>query len=202
MVPRILRSRVMNTSRKADLDRMLYANEFPIPLHGRAHCLLNLMDTTILVTGHWKSGVLVRIDLEMLQETENIDQTSCPLLCRRLARLINGQETNLGLPFNLRGTKFQREVWHMTAAIPFGQTRSYGQVASLMGCNSPRAVGQALRANPLPIVIPCHRVIGRDGRLTGFSKGLEIKGLLLETEHHATKAISLRRNKHEDRGNE
>ncbi len=192
----------MNTSRKIGSGSAPQGNRPPTPFDGQAHCLLDLMGEKVLVTGYLESGILVRIDLKTYHGPRNIHQTNCPLLCKRLAGLIHGKRTSLGLPFDLRGTKFQREVWRITTAIPFGQTRSYGQVARQMECNSPRAVGQALKANPLPIVVPCHRVIGRDGSLTGFSKGLAIKGLLLNVERHGAKTTSLRRNRHEDRGNE
>ena len=78
---------------------------------------------------------------------------------------------------------FQRGVWRETSAIPYGQTRSYGQIASELGRrNGARAVGHALGRNPFPIVIPCHRVIGRDGALTGFGGGIAWKRALLGLE--------------------
>ena len=78
---------------------------------------------------------------------------------------------------------FRRAVWEATRAIPYGQTRSYGEVARRIGKpGASRAVGQALAKNPLPIVVPCHRVIGKDGDLTGFEGGLELKKSLLQME--------------------
>lgn len=84
------------------------------------------------------------------------------------------------------GTEFQRRVWQALCAIPFGETRTYGDIARSVGCASARAVGGAIGRNPILILIPCHRVIGADGSLTGFSAGLEHKIDLLEHEQRFT----------------
>ena len=85
-----------------------------------------------------------------------------------------------------RATPFQREVWEVTRLIPYGETRSYGWVAEqIKKPRAVRAVGQALGKNPLPIIIPCHRVITSDGKLGGFSEGLEMKRFLLRLETSA-----------------
>ncbi|MDR2521050.1 MAG: methylated-DNA--[protein]-cysteine S-methyltransferase, partial [Spirochaetaceae bacterium] len=90
------------------------------------------------------------------------------------------------LPLAARGTVFQRAVWAALAAIPYGQTRSYRDVAAAAGNPSAcRAVGGAAHRNPFAIVVPCHRVIGADGSLTGFSGGLAVKRRLLELEGYA-----------------
>ena len=81
----------------------------------------------------------------------------------------------------VEGTEFQRRVWSVVAGIPCGETRSYSWVAERAG-GSPRAVGQALARNPFPFIIPCHRVVGKDGSLTGYAGGLELKRRLLEME--------------------
>ncbi len=86
------------------------------------------------------------------------------------------------LPFKLMGTDFQKRIWHLTTTIRHGTTLSYGELAKLCCCNSPRAVGQALKRNPLPIIVPCHRVVGKDGSLTGFSGGIETKRMLIQFE--------------------
>jgi methylated-DNA-[protein]-cysteine S-methyltransferase len=81
------------------------------------------------------------------------------------------------------GTPFQREVWSALITIPYGETVSYGELARRLGrSNAPRAVGAANGRNPIPIIIPCHRVIGADGSLTGFGGGLAIKRRLLDLE--------------------
>ncbi len=83
-------------------------------------------------------------------------------------------------------TEYQRRVWSVVASIPCGETRSYSWVAERAG-GSPRAVGQALARNPFPLIIPCHRVVGKDGSLTGYAGGLELKRRLLEMEREAVR---------------
>jgi methylated-DNA-[protein]-cysteine S-methyltransferase len=85
------------------------------------------------------------------------------------------------VPLAPRGTPFQLAVWQALRAIPCGETISYGELAARLG-SAARAVGAANGANPLPIIVPCHRVIGADGSLTGFGGGLPIKRALLELE--------------------
>ena len=87
------------------------------------------------------------------------------------------------LPLDVQATAFQRRVWQALCDIPFGETRSYGQLAKAIGKPSAtRAVGAANGCNPIAIVVPCHRVIGADGSLTGFGGGLERKRFLLSLE--------------------
>jgi len=95
-----------------------------------------------------------------------------------------GELTAFELPLALAGTEFQRQCWLALATIPYGQTVSYGEQARRLGLGSDaaRAVGAANGQNPLPLVLPCHRVIGADGSLTGFGGGLHVKRFLLEHE--------------------
>jgi methylated-DNA-[protein]-cysteine S-methyltransferase len=95
-----------------------------------------------------------------------------------------GELIAFDLPLDLDGTEFQRHCWLALATIPYGQTVSYGEQSRRIGLgpDSARAVGAANGQNPLPIVLPCHRVIGADGSLTGFGGGLHIKRFLLEHE--------------------
>ena len=87
------------------------------------------------------------------------------------------------VPLDLRGTEFQRQVWELLLSIPYGETRSYGQIASAMGRpKASRAVGQAVGTNPVAIIVPCHRVIGTSGGLVGYGGGLHRKQALLELE--------------------
>ena len=86
----------------------------------------------------------------------------------------------------MRGTRFQKQVWEALQRIPFGETRAYGQIAAQLGSPSAaRAVGAANGRNPISIVVPCHRVIGSSGKLTGFAGGLEAKAHLLGLEENA-----------------
>jgi methylated-DNA-[protein]-cysteine S-methyltransferase len=95
-----------------------------------------------------------------------------------------GDLVSFDLPLELHGTEFQRRCWLALASIPYGQTVSYGEQARRLGLgpDAARAVGAANGRNPLPIVLPCHRVIGADGSLTGFGGGLHVKRYLLEHE--------------------
>ena len=95
-----------------------------------------------------------------------------------------GELVDFDLPLELHGTEFNRRCWLALASIPYGQTVSYGEQARRLGLgpDSARAVGAANGRNPLPLVLPCHRVIGADGSLTGFGGGLETKRYLLELE--------------------
>jgi methylated-DNA-[protein]-cysteine S-methyltransferase len=87
------------------------------------------------------------------------------------------------LPLHPVGSPFEQQVWEKLLAVPYGATTSYGAIATELGLsNGARAVGRANGANPIPIVIPCHRVIGSDGRLTGYGGGLPLKRALLELE--------------------
>ena len=95
-----------------------------------------------------------------------------------------GTLTSFVLPLDLHGSEFQRRCWLALATIPYGQTVSYGEQARRLGLGSDaaRAVGSANGQNPLPVILPCHRVIGADGSLTGFGGGLHLKRFLLEHE--------------------
>jgi methylated-DNA-[protein]-cysteine S-methyltransferase len=94
-----------------------------------------------------------------------------------------GELRAFDLPLDPRGTPFQRQVWAAVARVPYGETRAYGEIAAAIGKPAAvRAVGLANGANPLPIVIPCHRVIGANGSLTGYGGGLEAKRRLLALE--------------------
>jgi methylated-DNA-[protein]-cysteine S-methyltransferase len=109
-----------------------------------------------------------------------------PVLCdaaRQLREYFSGQRRTFDLPLEFRGTDFQRRVWTTLLTIPFGDTRSYLDVARSLGNpDAVRAVGAANGRNPISIIAPCHRVIGTSGALTGFGGGLEAKAWLLAHE--------------------
>jgi methylated-DNA-[protein]-cysteine S-methyltransferase len=103
---------------------------------------------------------------------------------RQLEAYFAGELVAFDLPLELQGSEFQRRCWVALATIPYGRTVSYGEQARRLGLGAAaaRAVGAANGQNPLPIVLPCHRVLGADGSLTGFGGGLETKRFLLEHE--------------------
>jgi methylated-DNA-[protein]-cysteine S-methyltransferase len=105
-------------------------------------------------------------------------------LVERLQRYFDGDAVNFDEPLDgTIGTEFQRRVWAITRDIPRGQTRTYGQIARQAGSpGAARAVGQSMARNPWPIVVPCHRVLGSDGSLTGFGGGVDMKRRMLEME--------------------
>jgi len=102
---------------------------------------------------------------------------------RQLQQYFAGARTRFDLPLDFTGTDFQKSVWKALLTIPFGETRSYAQIAAQIGApKAVRAVGAANGRNPISIVAPCHRVIGSNGALTGFAGGLETKRMLLALE--------------------
>lgn len=112
------------------------------------------------------------------------DDTALPEARRQLVAYFAGDLRDFALDLAPHGTPFQLSVWSVLRTIPFGQTRSYGWLAREIGADikASRAVGAANGANPIPIIIPCHRVIGATGALTGFGGGIETKKFLLELE--------------------
>lgn len=112
-----------------------------------------------------------------------------PLLTEGRHQLLEyfaGRRTQFDLPVCPAGTPFQEKIWALLRAIPYGETRSYGNIAAAAGApGAARAVGGACHRNPIPILIPCHRVIGTGGSLTGFAGGLVLKQQLLAMERKA-----------------
>ena len=124
-----------------------------------------------------------------------IEDDSHPILNRaaqQLQEYFNGERTEFTLPLDMAGTPFQQLVWNGLLTIPFGESRSYGELARQIGMpKHARAVGAATGRNPLSIIVPCHRVIGANGTLTGFAGGMENKAFLLELES-ARRAMQVR----------
>jgi methylated-DNA-[protein]-cysteine S-methyltransferase len=108
----------------------------------------------------------------------------------QLAEYFDGRRSTFDLPLAPRGTPFQLAVWRALLAVPFGATSTYGAIAGAVGRpTAVRAVGAAVGANPIGIVVPCHRIIGRDGSLTGYAGGLDRKTRLLALEAGATQFV-------------
>ena len=116
---------------------------------------------------------------------EGIEQET-PLIkdaYRQLSEYLKGERKGFDLPLLIKGTTFQQQVWKALLEIPYGETRSYKQIAVAIGNpKAVRAVGMANNRNPLLIVVPCHRVIGADGKLVGYGAGIEKKEFLLRLE--------------------
>lgn len=110
-------------------------------------------------------------DLPVFQETR-----------RWLDLYFSGKKPEFTPPLKPQGTPFQQKVWHELLTIPYGETTTYGAIARRIDCRSAQAIGQAVHNNPIAIIIPCHRVIGADGSLTGYASGLEVKQQLLQLE--------------------
>lgn len=110
---------------------------------------------------------------------------------RQLAEYFSGGRVEFDLPLEPDGSEFQKKVWQLLREIPFGQTRSYRDLAKAVGsAKAARAVGAANSKNPLSIIVPCHRVVGSDGSLTGFAGGLETKAALLALEIRSPVSIN------------
>lgn len=104
-------------------------------------------------------------------------------VARQLEEYLAGERQGFDLPFEARGSVLQRRVWDLVAEVPYGQTITYGGLARRLNCDvTPQQVGAAVGRNPLCILIPCHRVVGSTGKLTGYAGGLERKRALLELE--------------------
>lgn len=145
-----------------------------------------MFDTPLgtMATGE-EDGAMVRLWLPSTPVPRLMPHRT-PLLERaegQILEYLNGRRQEFDLPLAFAGTEFQRKVWQALREIPYGKTVSYGALAEHIGCpGGARAVGMANHANPLPILVPCHRVVGAGGQLTGYAGGLELKRALLALE--------------------
>lgn len=139
-----------------------------------------------------ESGSVVRVEFtggpeivpdDMTRHTLVHDEGRLTAVAAQLREYFAGKRRSFDLPLAPAGTAFQQRVWDELKRIPFGETRTYGQIAAAIGSpRACRAVGGANGANPIPVIVPCHRVIGSDGSLTGFGSGLPVKRFLLQLE--------------------
>ncbi len=140
----------------------------------------------------WETDNPHRVRLAPVSE----DKTHTVLLEteRQLNEYFSGKRKSFSLKLDFHGTEFQKKVWAALLTVPFGETRSYGQIAKqVKKTQAVRAVGAAIGKNPISIVAPCHRVIGSNGKLTGFAGGLEVKACLLALEGSAARQTSNRK---------
>ena len=130
-----------------------------------------------------EDGALLAITTQHTYEGERLETPLIQEAYRQLTEYLIGVRKCFDLPLNPRGTEFQQQVWKALCDIPYGGTRSYKQIAEAIGNpKAVRAVGMANNRNPLLIVIPCHRVIGANGKLVGYGAGIEKKEYLLKLE--------------------
>lgn len=126
---------------------------------------------------------ITRLDLTDEPETISENEAVLKLAATEIEQYFRGVKTEFKLPLNPKGTSFQTRVWQALTQIPYGETRSYQDIAIQIGNpKAVRAVGGAVNKNPIMIIIPCHRVIGKDGSLVGFYGGLALKKKLLDLE--------------------
>ena len=137
------------------------------------------------ITGLWFTGQKYdRAGLgDMVLTEPEISPALSAALCW-LEEYFRGEEPKIEIKLRPEGTAFQKRVWEELLTIPYGETLSYGDLAKRLG-SSPRAVGAAVGKNPISLIIPCHRVLGSDGSLTGYAGGIERKKYLLEQEKSA-----------------
>jgi O-6-methylguanine DNA methyltransferase len=123
-----------------------------------------------------------------LDRVDQVDSVNAPsaltnLSFKQIGEYLNGQRQTFDFSYELHGTEFQKKVWEALRQIPYGETRTYKDIATVVGNpKASRAVGMANHKNPLMIVVPCHRVIGTGGKLVGYAGGLDMKKALLELE--------------------
>ena len=123
----------------------------------------------------------LQIPAEWLETEDSFQE-----MLQQLRQYFAGKRRQFDLPISPQGTPFQEQVWQELCKIPYGETASYGMIAQRIGKpKACRAVGMANSKNPIPIIIPCHRIIGKDGSLTGFGGGLPVKKQLLELERQS-----------------
>ncbi len=130
-------------------------------------------------------GIIRKIKFGQLIEDQemNDDPRIGIAVLNEFDNYFSGLLKEFSLPMEPEGTEFQKSVWHKLMEIPYGETRTYSEIASEIGKpGSARAVGSACNRNPIPVIIPCHRVVGSKGKLTGYAGGLEMKKKLLEIE--------------------
>jgi len=136
---------------------------------------------TALVAVLWENENLNRVRLAAL--VEDLQHPILLKTAQQLNEYFAGKRQQFDLPLDFEGTAFQQQVWQALLTIPFGETRSYKQIAEQIGnVKAVRAVGAANGKNPISIIAPCHRVVGANGKLVGFAGGLENKDILLKLE--------------------
>ena len=134
-------------------------------------------------------GLVLEEDLEVEGYAVEADETRTASVRKEVSAYVSGRRKTFDVPLAFAGSVWQKAVWMELTRIPFGETRSYGEIADNLGrSGAARAVGRANASNVLPVVVPCHRVIAADGTLGGFNGGLHLKKRLLEHERNVLAA--------------
>ncbi len=166
-----------------DMDGRLHVIEFDHPL-GRSLVAATDAGVRLVILDAARSGEVA--DLARSEGLEVAEGGQGPAFgaARQLREYFAGRRRSFSVPLDLRGTDFQRQVWRTLRQVGFGRAVTYGDLARRMGrAGASRAVGGACGANPVPVIVPCHRVLASGRRLGGFSGGLEMKRRLLDLEH-------------------
>ena len=133
-----------------------------------------------------EDGYIIMVDIREKEDMKNIEEKETKLLKeaeKQLEEYFSLKRKQFNLPYKQEGTTFMKKVWNALQEIPYGETRSYKQIAEKIGNpKAVRAVGMANNKNKIPIMIPCHRVIGSNGKLVGYALGLDVKKYLLDLE--------------------
>lgn len=137
----------------------------------------------ITIVGQEDAIIMIRYGAHSLQNARNVRTSLLDQAEKQLKEYLEGERKQFDLSLKPTGTVFQEKVWKALCSIPYGETRSYGQIAEQIGNpKASRAVGMANNKNPIIIMIPCHRVIGANGKLVGYGAGLELKEVFLNIE--------------------
>lgn len=156
---------------------MYYTSHYYSPLGG-----ITLASDGQVLVGLWFDGQKYFGSMLGMQHEEHAALSVFEEVRRWLDKYFSGHEPEFIPPLALKGTLFQQRVWEALLTIPYGKTLTYGELARRLGCRSAQAVGGAVGHNPISIIVPCHRVVGSDGSLTGYAAGIDRKRALLELE--------------------
>lgn len=130
-----------------------------------------------------ENGLITQLGFGRISDAEERETAILKRASLQLSEYFEGKRCDFDLPLYPRGTAFQKSVWSALCCVPYGETRSYKDIAIAVGKPKGfRAVGMANNRNPIAVLIPCHRIVGADGSLTGYAGGLEVKHKLLELE--------------------
>lgn len=156
-----------------------YIAHYSSPLGG-----MTLASDGTALTGLWFNGQKYFADTLKEVQTLNPNLPVFDLTRQWLDIYFSGKEPTFTPPLQIRGSTFRKQVWNLLLEIPYGRTMTYGEIARKLQCKSAQAVGGAVGHNPISLIIPCHRVIGADGSLTGYAGGVERKASLLKLESY------------------